>query len=65
MAVGKGSGVWFLPNERSEQGNLVLQQGQSAGELQVMLETVGSRSSGLGAGIAAESSLHCSLGSLL
>lgn len=33
-------------------GNLVLQQGQSAGELQVMLETVGSRSSGLGAGRA-------------
>lgn len=46
-------------------GNLVLQQGQSAGELQVMLETVGSRSSGLGAGRVAESSLHCSPGSLL
>lgn len=47
------------------QGNLVLQHGQSTGELQVMLETVGSRSTGLGAGITAGSSLHHSPGSLL
>lgn len=35
------------------------------GELQVMLETVGSRSTGLGAGRTAENSLHYSPGSPL